>query len=84
LLRVLLNTRQNVAAIDVLTHIRTLANRPTSAFPEITLTKLLIEQGRLAEARHYYDLAKSIDPDNEELAALAILVVDQPVQSTAA
>jgi hypothetical protein len=57
--------------------------RPESAFPEITLTKLLIEQGRLAEARHYYDLAKSIDPDDKELAALATLV-DQPVQSTAA
>jgi tetratricopeptide (TPR) repeat protein len=83
LLRVLLNTRQSAAAIDLLSRIRTLPNRPESAFPEITLTKLLIEQGRLAEARHYYDLAKSIDPDDKELAALATLV-DQPVQSTAA
>jgi hypothetical protein len=77
-----LNTRQSAAAIDLLSRIRTLPNRPESAFPETTLTKLLIEQGRLAEARHYYDLAKSIDPDDKKLAALATLV-DQPVQSTA-
>jgi tetratricopeptide (TPR) repeat protein len=74
LLRVLRNTRQNVEAIDLLHRIRVLVNRPPSASPEILLTRILIEERRLAEAQQYYDLAKSIEPNNQELATLATLI----------